>query len=79
MEFNFDNIYQFWADQSQKGYSVEILQVYHSQCQVKVHLGVCILQSLKNLSTFGVEISHQLNREVPHSLVRSYASLNVNK
>ena len=63
MELNSDHIYQFRADQSQKGYSVEYctgiwkLEVYHSQCQVKVHLGICIPQSLENLSTVGVEIS----------------------
>ena len=67
MELNFDRICQFWADQSQKVYILEYctgvskLQVHHSQCQVKVHLGICKPQLLDNLST--------------HSLVCSYLSL----
>ena len=46
MKLNFDHICQFWADQSQKGYSVEYcngvlkLQVRHLLYQVKVHLGI---------------------------------------
>ena len=56
MELNSDHIYQYWEDQSQKDYSVGYctgvlkLQVYHS-CQVTFHLGICIPQSLENLST----------------------------
>ena len=81
MELNSNHICQFWSDQSKECYSVEyctgVLKVHHSQCRVKSRLGICIPQSLVNLSTAGAEKSHKLNQEVPHSLVRSYLSLNV--
>ena len=60
MELNFDHIHQFWDDQSQKDYIFDYctgalkLQV----CQVKVHLVICLPQSVENLSTIGTEISY---------------------